>query len=54
MGLRSLLQQGLSESEFYGHLVNKFRETVGKTEFSGHLEKIIMRYKRIGYNIDLI
>ena len=33
-GLRSLLQQGLSEPEFYGDLVYKFRNIVGKTEFS--------------------
>ena len=31
--LRSLLQQGLSEPEFYGQLVY-FRKIVGKTEFS--------------------
>ena len=29
-GLRSLLQQGLSEPEFYGDLVYKFRKIVGK------------------------
>ena len=33
-GLRSLLQQGLSEPEFYGDLVYKFRNIVGKKEFS--------------------
>ena len=30
-GLRSLLQQGLSEPEFYGDLVYKLRKIVGKT-----------------------
>ena len=39
-GLRSLLQQGLSEPEFYGDLVYKFRKIVGKTEFSDHLRKL--------------
>ena len=33
-GLRSLLQQDLSEPEFHGDLVYKFRKIVGKTEFS--------------------
>ena len=51
-GLRSLLQQGLSEPEFYGDLVYKFRKTVGKTEFLDQFKKIIMRYKHIGYNVD--
>ena len=53
-GLRSLLQQGLLEPEFYGDLVNKFRKIVGKTEFSGQFKKIIMRHKRIGYNVDVM
>ena len=53
-GLRLLLQQGLSEPEFYGDLVYKFRKIVGKTEFSDQFKKIIMRYKRIGYNVDVM
>ena len=53
-GLRSLLQQDLSEPEFYGDLVYKFRKIVGKTEFSDQFKKIIMRYKRIGYNVDVM
>ena len=47
-GLRSLLQQGLSEPEFNGDLVYKFRKIVGNTKFSDQFKKIIMRYKRIG------
>ena len=53
-GFRSLLQQGLSEPEFDGDLVYKFRKIVGKTEFSDKFKKIIMRYKRIGYNVDVM
>ena len=43
-GLRSLLQQGLSEPEFYADFVYKFRKIVGKkkTEFSDQFKKIIM------------
>ena len=48
-GLRSLLQQGLSEPEFYGGLVHKFRKVLGNTEFSDQFKNTIMRYKRIGY-----
>ena len=50
-GLRSLLE-GLSEPEFYGDLVYKFRKIVGKIEFPDQFKKIIMRYKRIGYNVE--
>ena len=39
---------------FYGDLVYKFRKNVGKTEFSDQFKKIIMRYKRIGYNVDMM
>ena len=34
IGLMSLLAQGLSEPEFYSDLVYKFRNIIGKTEFS--------------------
>ena len=54
MGLKSLLHQGLSEPECYGDLVyilNKFR---GMTDFSDQFRKLIMRYKRIGYNLNLM
>lgn len=54
MGLKSLLSQGLSEPEFYGDLVYKFRKIVGKNDFLEQFRKIIIRYKRIGYNIDVM
>ena len=50
--LKTLLLQGLSEPEFYGDLVYKFRKIIGKNDFSYHFKKIIVRYKKIGYNID--
>ena len=46
-----LLLQGLSEPEFYGDLVYKFRKIIGKNDFPYHFKKIIVRYKKIGYNI---
>ena len=33
VGLKTLLLQGLSESEFYGDLVYKFRKIIGKNDF---------------------
>ena len=54
VGLKTLLHQGLSEPEFYGDLVYKFKEIVGMTDFSDQFGKIIVRYKRIGYNINIM
>ena len=46
--------QGLSKPEFYGDLVHKFRKIIGKNDFPYHFKKIIVRYKKIGYNIDVL
>ena len=51
VGLKSLLHQGLSETEFYGDLVYKFKKM---TDFSDQFRKIIMQYKRIGYNVNVM
>ena len=53
VGLKTFLLQGLSEPEFYGDLVNKFRKIIGKNDFP-YFNKMIVRYKKIGYNIDLL
>ena len=40
VGLKRLLQEGLSEPEFYGDLVyNKFRKIIGKNDFPYHFKK---------------
>ena len=54
VGLKTLLLQGLSEPQFYGDLVYKFRKIIGKYDFPSHFKKIIVRYKKIGYNIDVL
>ena len=54
VGLKSLLHQGLSEPEFYGDLVYKFKKIVGMADFSDQFRKIIVRFKRIGYNINIM
>ena len=48
--LKTLLLQGLSEPEFYGDLVYKFKKLVGRSDFSDQFRTIIVRYKRIEYN----
>ena len=54
VGLKSLLHQSLSEPEFYGDLVYKFKKIRGMTDFSDQFRKIIMLYKRIGYNLNVM
>ena len=52
--LKTLLLQGLSEPEFYGDLVYKFRKIMGKkNDFPYPFKKIIVCYKKIGYNINV-
>ena len=50
VSFRQLLQQGISESEFYGDLVYRIRKIVGKSNLSEQFRTLINRYKRIGYN----
>ena len=40
VGLKTLLHQGLSEPEFYGDLVYKFKQIVGRADFSDQLKKL--------------
>ena len=54
VGLKTLLLEGLSAPEFYGDLVYKFRKIIGKNDFPYHFKKMIVRYKKIGYNIDVL
>ena len=49
-----LLQQGISEPIFYGDLVYKFKRIVGKPNFSDQFKKIVKRYIRVGYNLDIM
>ena len=54
VGLKSVLHQGLSGPEFYGDLVYKFKNIMGKTIFSDQFRKIIIRHKRIGYDLNVM
>ena len=45
IGLKTLLQQGISEPVFYGDLVFKFKIIVEKSYFSDQFKKIIKRYR---------
>ena len=39
---------------FYGDLVSKFKRIVGKPSFSDQFKKIIKRYIKVGYNLDVM
>ena len=54
VGLKTLLHQGLSEPEFYGDLVYKFKTIVSRADVSDQFRKIIVHYKCIGYNINIM
>ena len=47
VGLKTRLLQGLSEPEFYGDLVYKFRKIIGKNDFPYRFKKIILVIKRL-------
>ena len=39
---------------FYGDLVYKFKKLIGSNDFSFQFRKIITRYRRIGYNLNVM
>ena len=43
-----------SEPIFYGDLVYKFKRIVGKPNFSDQFKKIVKRYIRVGYDLDIM
>ena len=45
---------GLSEPEFYGDFVFKFRKIIGKNDFPYHFKKTMVRHKKIGYIINVL
>ena len=54
VGLKTLLREVLSEPEFYADLVYKFKKLIGRNDFSFQFIKFIMRYRRIGYNFNVM
>ena len=54
IGLKTFLQQGITEPIFYGDLVYKFKRIVGKPNFSDQFKRIVKRYIRVGYNLDIM
>ena len=53
VSLKTFLQQGVSEPEFCGDLMYRFRKIMGKSNFSEQFRKL-NRYERIGYSLDIM
>ena len=54
IGLKTLVQKGISLPIFYCDLVDKFKRIVGKPNFSDQFKNIIKRYIKVGYNLDVM
>ena len=54
IGLKTLLQQGISEPIFYGDLVYKFKRIAGKPNLSDQFKKIVKRFIRVGHSLDIM
>ena len=42
----------MSGTEFYGDLVYKFKNIIGNPNFSDLFQRIVNRFKNVGYNLD--
>ena len=54
VSLKKLMQQGICNPEFYGDLVYKFKKIIGDPDFSYLFKRIVNRFKRAGYSLDIM
>ena len=47
------MQQGICNPEFYGDLLYKFKEIIGNPNFSDRFKRIVNRFRRAGYILDI-
>ena len=48
------MEQGIYNPEFYGDLVYKFKKIIGNPNFSNLFIRIVNRFKRAGYFLDIM
>ena len=48
------MQQGICNPEFYSDLVYRFKKIIGNPDFSNLLKRIVNRFKRAGYPLDIM
>ena len=51
---KKLMQQGICNPEFYEDLVYKFKKIIGNPNFSYLFKRIVNRFKRAGYTLDIM
>ena len=54
VSLKKLMQQGICNAEFYGDLVYEFKKIIGNPNFSNLLKRIVNRFRRAGYSLDIM
>ena len=48
------MQQGICNQECYGYMVYKFKKIIGNPNFSDLFKRIINRFRRGGYTLDIM
>ena len=48
------MHKGISNFEFYGDLVYKFKKIIGNPNFSDLFKRIVKRFERAGYTLDIM
>ena len=54
VSLKKLMQQGICNPEFYRDLVYKFKKILGNPNFSDFFKRIVSRFRRTGYTLDIM
>ena len=54
VSLKKLMKQGISNPEFYGDLVYKFKKIIGNPNLSDLFRRLVKRFRRTGYNLDIM
>ena len=55
VSLKKLMQQGIcTNPEFYGDLEYKIKKIIGNQNFSNLFKRIVNRFKRAGYSLDIL
>ena len=54
VSLKKFMQLGICNPEFYGDLVYKSKKIIGNPNFSNLFKRTIKRFKRAGYNLDIM
>ena len=48
------MQQDICNPEFYGYLAYEFKIIIGNPKFSNNLKRIVNRFKKAGYSLDIM